>query len=80
MRDAYFRVGVEHATESLLKDMFSDESIARATEVIESESDLPARERMTHALAAALGGRIVALTEDTSELVPFDDDARLVEG
>ncbi|MEV7631193.1 hypothetical protein AB0N64_02165 [Microbacterium sp. NPDC089318] len=60
--------------------MFSDESIARATDVIESASDLPAAERMTHALGAALGCRIVALTEDTSELIPFDDDARPVGG
>lgn len=71
---AYYELGLTRATEDILTGLFRDESVARATEAFESRPELPADERMTHALVAALGARIVSDPDGRLTVVPLDDD------
>ena len=70
---AYYELGLTRATEDILTALFTDESVARATEAFESRPELPADERMTHALAAALGARIVSDRDGALSVVPLDE-------
>lgn len=73
MARVHYRAGLTVATEDILTGLFSDESVARATEAYESRPELPADGRMTYALAAALGARIVSDPDGTLSVVPLDD-------
>lgn len=70
---AYYKLGLTKATEDLLTGMFTDVSVARATEAFQTRRDLPSDERMRHALAAAIGGRIVSDPDGALSVVPVDD-------
>lgn len=70
---AYYKLGLTRATEEILTGLFSDESVARATASFESHPELPADERMTHALVAALGARIESGPDGVLSVVPLDE-------
>ncbi|MDW4572608.1 hypothetical protein R8Z57_07440 [Microbacterium sp. M3] len=70
----YYKLGLTKATEDILTGLFSDESVARATEAFESHPELPADERMTHALAAAIGARIVNDQDGALSVEPLDEE------
>jgi hypothetical protein len=72
MAEAQYRMGLTAATEDLVTGLFTEESIARATEVFESLPGLPTDDRLTHAIVAALGWRLVAGPDEVMTPVPFD--------
>jgi len=55
-----FELGAKTMLTDIVTVVFSDESIARAVQVFEEhDDDLPMDERMTHAISAAFGLRLV---------------------